>query len=253
MQSGSPTCSISSDFLPCCPCVIILKLEYIWNMRCILDVQPPPDCTLLNHWEVLNEHGIDDPVPDSTKHKAHNCSRENLRHGVVAQVHPGQHGEEGERPSHGGDHAARGRPAEREEPEVGGEEEHVLRVARGPPVGVAGLEQLAIRRAGLRDGVLDELVEDLRDEKPRGKADALELPAEEEVGDEAAQADEDRDEGDPREEEAQRVSRAVADVGERDGLQRRRHRCSHLLVIRRPGHRRALASRPASPEDRRRI
>ena len=72
------TSSISSNFLPCCPCIIILKLKHVWNMRCILDVQPPPDCTLLNHREVINKHGVDNPVPDSTKDKAHYCSRENL-------------------------------------------------------------------------------------------------------------------------------------------------------------------------------
>jgi len=85
-------------------------------------------------------------------------------------------------------------------------------VAGRPPVGVAGLEELAVGRAGLRDGVLDELVEGLRDEEPRGEAETLELPAEEEVGDEPPEADEDRDEGDPREEEAQRVARPVPDV-----------------------------------------
>jgi len=108
-------------------------------------------------------------------------------------------------------------------------------------MGVAGLEQLAVRRAGLRDGVLDDLIEDLRDEEPRGEAEALELPTEEEVGDETAEADENRDEGDPREEETQRVAPAVADVRQRDGLQRGRHRRRHLLVVRRSGHRRALA------------
>lgn len=172
-----------------------------------------------------------------------------LRDGVVPKVHPGQHGEEGERPRHGGDHPASARPAEREEREVGGEEEHVLRVTGRPPVGVAGLEKLAVRRAGLRDGVLDELVEGLRDEEPRGEAEALELPAEEEVGDEPAEADEDRDEGDPRQEEAQMVARAVPDVRQRDCLQRRRHRRRHLLVIPGPGHGLALASPTRVAED----
>lgn len=92
-------------------------------------------------------------------------------------------------------------------------------MAGRPAVGVAGLEELAVGRAGLRDGVLDELIDDLRDEEPHGEAEALELPAEEEVGDEAAEADENRDEGDPREEEAQRVAPPVADVRQRDGLQ----------------------------------
>ncbi len=151
---------------------------------------------------------------------------------MVAEVHPGQHGEEGERPGQGGDHPARRGAAEREEREVGGEEEGVLRVAGGPAVGVAGLEQLAVDRARLRDGVLDELVEELGGEEARGEADALELPAEEEVGDEPAQADEDRDEGDPGEEEAERVPAAVPDVGQRDRLQRRRHLRRHLLELR---------------------
>lgn len=84
-----------------------------------------------------------------------------LRDGMVPQVHPGQHGEEGERPRHGGDHPARARPAEREERKVGREEERVLRMAGRPSMRVAGLEEFAVRRAGLRDGVLDELVEDL--------------------------------------------------------------------------------------------
>lgn len=159
-----------------------------------------------------------------------------LRDGVVSEVHPGEHGEERERPCEGGHHAARRRPPEHEEREVGGEEEGVLRVAGRPSVGVAGLEKLARGRAGLRDGVLDELVEDLRDEEPRGEADALQLAAEHEVGDEAAEADEDGDEGDPREEEADLVAPVVADVGERDGLERRRHRRGHLLVLTRPGH-----------------
>jgi hypothetical protein len=63
------------------------------------------------------------------------------------------------------------------------------------------------------------------------------------VGDEAAQADEYRDEGDPREEEAQRVAAAVPDVSQRDGLQRRRHRLRHLLVLPHPRHRRRSRSR----------
>ena len=121
-------------------------------------------------------------------------------------------------------------------------------MAGGPSVGVAGLEQLAIGRAGLRDGVLDELVEDLREEEPHGEADALQLAAEHEVGDEAAEADEDGDEGDPGEEEAEPVAPRVADVGERDGLERRRHRRRHLLVLPRPRHGSAAeVSFPLSP------
>ena len=72
------TSSISSNFLPCCPCIIILKLEHILNMWSILDIKPPPNCALLNHWEVLSKNGVGEPVPDSTKYKADYCSRENL-------------------------------------------------------------------------------------------------------------------------------------------------------------------------------
>ena len=103
--------------------------------------------------------------------------------------------------------------------EVRREEEHELRVARRPPVRVAGLEQGARLGAGLLDCGLDELVDELRDHEAYAEEDPLELAAEEEVGDESAEADEDRDEGDPREEVAELIAAAVADVCESYGFE----------------------------------
>lgn len=97
-------------------------------------------------------------------------------------------------------------------------------------MGVADLEGGAHRRgSGLLDGGLDELVEDLREEETEGEAEALQLPPEEEVRDEAAKADEDRDEGHPRQEVAQGVAALVPDVGQRHRLQHRRLCLLHYL------------------------
>ncbi|KAG2262424.1 hypothetical protein Bca52824_069503 [Brassica carinata] len=93
--------------------------------------------------------------------------------------------------------------------EVRREEEHELRVARGPPVRVAGLEERAGLGASLLHGGLDELVDELGDHEAYAEEDPLELAAEEEVGDESAEADEDGDEGDPGEEMAELVAPAI--------------------------------------------
>ena len=90
---------------------------------------------------------------------------------------------------------------------------------------IAHLQSCAGLRTRLLDGFLDELVEDLGQEESDGEEHALKLAAEEEVGDEAAEADEHGDEGDPGKEVPQRVAPPVANVRQRHCLQRRmRHR-----------------------------
>ena len=147
---------------------------------------------------------------------------------MVAEVDARVEGEEGGRPREEGDDASRagGGDAdavdEAEEGKVGRKEEHELRVAGGPTVGVADLEDGAHRRgAGLVDGGFDELVDDLGDNEAEGEAEALQLPPEDEVGDEPTKADEDRDQGHPRQEVAQGVAPRVPDVGQCNRLQRR--------------------------------
>jgi len=136
---------------------------------------------------------------------------------VVPQVNPGPHGEHRRRPGGEGkeDPGSGGDPDAlvAEEGEIRGEEEHVLWVAGGPSLGVAGLEGGAGIGPGLVHWGLDELVEDLGDDEAEGEAEALELAAEEEVGDEATEGDEDGDEGHPREEVAKGVAAPVPDVG----------------------------------------
>lgn len=103
--------------------------------------------------------------------------------------------------------------------EVGREEEHELRVARRPPVRVAGLEDGAGLGASLLHGGFDELVDELGDHEAHAEEDPLELAAEEEMRDETAEADEYGDEGDPREEVAEMVAAAVTDVCESYGFE----------------------------------
>lgn len=144
----------------------------------------------------------------------------NLRDGVIPQINPRPHGQNRRGPHEERQPQPRSRrPPQHPDPfvaqqrEVDGEEEHVLRVARRPAVGVAHLEGGAGLRPSLLDGGLDELIEDLGDEEAKGEEEALELAAEEEVGDESAEGDEDGDEGYPRQKVAEGVAAAVPDVG----------------------------------------
>lgn len=64
-------------------------------------------------------------------------------------------------------------------------------------MGVADLEKGAGFGPGLLEGGLDEFVDELGDQEAQSEAHPLKLAAEEEVGDEAAEGDEDRDKRDP--------------------------------------------------------
>ena len=88
---------------------------------------------------------------------------------MVSEIDARVHGEDGWRPGEKGEEGpGSGRDAEAadaEEGEVDGEEEHVLRVAGRPSMGVAHLEGGAGVGAGLLHRGLDEFVEDLGDEE----------------------------------------------------------------------------------------
>lgn len=220
-EEGAPDwfSSIRRRLLASSSSIVILKLEHILYVRRILDIKIPPERALLDRRKVAVEEGIDNPEPDPSKGEAEGRAREHLRRGVVAEINPRIHGEEGDRPGderHDELLRARGEAdaLEGEEGEVGGEEEHVLGVGGGPSVRVAGLECSArVEGARLLDRGLDELVEELGDEEADGEAHALELAAEDEVGDETAQAYEDGDERDPGQEMAEPIAPSVPDVG----------------------------------------
>lgn len=84
-----------------------------------------------------------------------------------------------------------------QESEIDSEEEHVLRVAGRPAVGIARLEESTGLGTSLLDKGLDEFVDELGDDEAKSEEHGLELSAEDEVGDETTEADEDRDERDP--------------------------------------------------------
>lgn len=89
---------------------------------------------------------------------------------MVAQIHPGVHRHERQRPvKRVNQNLLGGLPNagafEGQEREVHGVEEHVLGVAGGPAMGVAHLEKRAGLGAGLLDGGLDELVDELGDQE----------------------------------------------------------------------------------------
>lgn len=87
-------------------------------------------------------------------------------------------------------------------------------------MGIAHLEEGAGVGSGLLDRFLDDLVNELRNEQPEREEDALELAAEDDVGDEAAEADEDGDQRDPGQEMPQLIALPVPDVRESHRLQR---------------------------------
>jgi|UniRef100_A0A2N9IX08 hypothetical protein len=68
-----------------------------------------------------------------------------------------------------------------------------MRVTGRPAVGIAHLEESAGLGASLLDGCLDEFVDELGDYEAESEADALEFTTENEVGDEAIEADENWD------------------------------------------------------------
>ena len=211
------------DILPGSPGIVILKLQHIGNVRSVLDVEPPPDRALLDGGEVIVEDIIHHPIPRCAEHDPERRAREDLRHGVVAEVDAGEHGQDGEGPVKGIEVGLlEGVPhpggLEGQQSEVHCEEEHVLRVARRPAVRVAGLQQNAGLGPGLLDGGLDQLVDELRDHEAQPEEDGLELSPEENVGQEAAEADEDRDEGDPRQEVPQLVASLVTARASRSRL-----------------------------------
>ncbi|KAL9228013.1 hypothetical protein vseg_003637 [Gypsophila vaccaria] len=172
-------------------------------MRSILDIKQPPKITLLNNRKKTDQNPVDHPIPGEPKRGPENGPSKNLGNGMVTQINTGNHGESGKGPRRGLDKAAGIAAAEEgglaggKEGEVDGEEKHELGVGGGPAVGVAGLEGNAGVGAGLGDCCLDEFVDDLGDEEAQGEAQPLDLPPEEEVGDEPPEGDEHRDQGHP--------------------------------------------------------
>jgi len=197
-------------------------------MRSVLHIEPSPKRALFNKRKVRVQHGVNNPEPNRAKKNPKRGSGEDLSHSVVAEVDAGVHGEEREGPRGEVEkrvvaHVPEGETFEGEKGEIGGEEEHVLAVAGGPAVGVAHLEEGAGGGAGLLDGGLDDFVDELRQDEAQSEEHALELAPEEEVGDEAAEGDEDGHQGNPRQEVPYAVAPLVAHVRQRHGLQRRRH------------------------------
>lgn len=192
----------------------------------IFDVKVPTDRRLFYRRKVLHKARVHHPIPDPTEDDPERGTGEDLSDGVVTQIDPGVHGKDGERPRDKSDDdlpAGNPEPSDRsggcgpdaadpKEGEVDSEEEHVLGVAGGPAMGVTGLERGAGVGARLLNGFLDELVEELGNGEAEGKENGLELAAENEVGQEAAEADEDGDERDPGKEKPQCIPSLVADV-----------------------------------------
>lgn len=171
-------------------------------MRRVLDIKHPPKRAFLNSRKVNNEHRIHKPKPHRPKKSSQNSSGEDLSNCVVTQIHPRIHGEKrhGPKPEMQGPLARRAKqpiPFISHEREVNGEEEHVLRVTRRPAMRVAHLEESTGLGASLLYGGFDELVHELGDNEAESEEHALEFAAEDEVGDEAAEADENWDQGNP--------------------------------------------------------
>lgn len=107
------------------------------------------------------------------------------------------------------------------------EELYVLAVGGGPSRRVAALECGAVmERAGLLDQGLDNVVDDLREDKAEGEEHGLELTAEEEVRDEPTQT-QGGEEGDPGQEVAEQVAASVPHMGQGHGLEAMRDRIRH--------------------------
>lgn len=207
---------------------IILKLQHITNMRSVLHIEQSPKSALFNKRKVRVQNGVNNPEPNRTKKNPKRGSGEDLSNSVVPEIDTGVHSEEREGPREEVEervvaHVPEGETFEGEKGEIGSEEEHVLAVAGGPAVGVAHLEEGAGGGPGLLDGGLDDFVDELRQDEAEREEHALELAAEEEVGDEAAERDEDGDEGNPRQKVPYAVALLIAHVRQGHGLQRRRH------------------------------
>lgn len=134
---------------------------------------------------------IHNPEPTRPKNCAQNRSSTNLRNCVVPQINPRKHGQNRQNPNKDLNNPVillapkESDLAVAKEGEIGGEEEHVLGVARWPSMGIAGLEQGASIGPGLLDWCLDGFVDELGDQEAKNEADALKFTAEEEVCDEA--------------------------------------------------------------------
>jgi len=172
-------------------------------MRSVLHIEPSPKRALFYKRKVRVQNGVNNPEPNRPEKNSKRGSGENLSNSVVAEVDAREHGEEREGPREEVEervvaHVPEGETFEGEKSEISGEEEHVLAVAGRPAVWVAHLKECAGGGPCLLDGGLDDFIDELRQDEAEREEHALELAAEEEVGDEAAEGDEDGDEGNPR-------------------------------------------------------
>ncbi|KAF1860359.1 hypothetical protein Lal_00037698 [Lupinus albus] len=169
LGNGSKPLSFSSG-------LVILKLQNILNMRSILNIKNPPKHTLFNNRKTQIQHIIHNPKPNRAKKNAQSSSSKNLSHSMVSQVNPRIHSKKRKRP--------------REEVQ-----DHVTlrKKEERPTVRVTGLEEDTGVGASLMNCGFDDFVDKLRDYEADEEEDTLEFAAEDEVGDEAAEADEDWD------------------------------------------------------------
>ncbi|KAM1050824.1 hypothetical protein ACFX13_033229 [Malus domestica] len=205
-------------------------------MRSILDIKIPPKPALFDHRKATVKHRVHNPEPHRPQKHSKSRSRKHLSHRVVTQINPRIHSQQSQNPWKKNHRqlvlgVPEPNPLVSQEGEVCGEEEHVLRVTRRPPVRIAHLEYSAGFRPSLLEEILDELVDDLGDYKANEEEHALEFTAEEEVAEEAAEVDEYWDEGNPSEEVTQLVASLVLDVSQRHGFERRRNHGGGFCVL----------------------
>lgn len=185
-------------FVPSCSGIVVLKLQHIGYMRSILDVKISPKGAFFNRRKVTYKHRIHNPKPQTSQKNPQSRPSKDLSHTVVPQIHPRIHSQQSQAPRqeiHG--ELVLGVPEPNsficQKGEVDGEEEHVLRVTRRPSMGVAHFEEGTRFGPSLLEEILDHFVDELGNYEADCEEHALELTAEDEVGDEPAEAYEDWD------------------------------------------------------------
>ncbi len=190
--------ALGSQIFPSSSGIIVLKLQHIGNMRRVLNIEHPPKCTLLNSRKENDKHRIHHPKPQRPKKNPQSSPSKDLSNCMITQIHSGIHSEKCHRPRpeiHNPlvFYIEESDPFTSHQRKVDCEKGHVLSVTGRPAVGIARLEESAGLGASLLDGCLDEFVDELGDYEAESEADALEFTAENEVGDEAIEADENWD------------------------------------------------------------
>jgi hypothetical protein len=189
--------ALGSHVFPRSSGIVVLELQHIGYMRGILNIEHPPKSAVLDGRKVSGKHRIHNPEPQGPKKDPQNSPSEDLGNSMVPQIHPRIHSENCKTPRPKIHNplvrcVPEPNPFTRQQRKIHSKEGHVLGVAGGPAERVARLEQSAGLGASLLDRCLDKLVDELRNYEAQSEEHALKLAPEEEVRDEAAEADEDR-------------------------------------------------------------